>query len=159
MSLVLSGLPSRNLLSIQGDFNTQLASSRPWVGPCACHRDGDEQISRDHRDMLDILMRFDLTVLNSWACRRPHTYVHSSHYTMIDYIITRRSQASGRAKQSKPVHDDTLTGWRESFRSSPNSRTTADPDSKRPTNDTTSMTSRKSYYRTLIKPHSSSRRA
>ena len=114
IALVLSGLPSRNLLSIQGDFNTQLASSRPWMGPCTCHKEGDEQISRDHRDMLDILMRFDLTVLNSWACRRPHTYVHSSHYTMIDYIITRRSQATGRAKQSKPVQDDALTGWRDS---------------------------------------------
>ena len=33
---------------------------------------------------------------------------------MIDYIITRRSQANGKTKQSKPVQDDSLTGWRES---------------------------------------------
>ena len=65
---------------------------------------------------LDILKRFDLTVLNSWACRRPHTYIHGSHQTLIDYIITRRSQAIGRAKQAKPIHDDSLTGWRESKR-------------------------------------------
>ena len=114
ISKVLSGLPSRNSVIIMGDLNTQLATSRPWMGPCAMLSETAEQISRDHTELLDILKRFDLTVLNSWACRRPHTYIHGPHQTLIDYIITRRSQAIGRAKQAKPVHDDSLTGWRES---------------------------------------------
>ena len=114
ISKILSGIPARNSVIILGDLNTQLATTRPWVGPCTMLSETAEQISRDHSELLDLLRKFDLTVLNSWACRRPHTYVHGSHHTLIDYIIARRSQASGKAKQSKPVHDDSLTGWRES---------------------------------------------
>ena len=114
ISRVLTDLPSRNGLLIMGDLNTQLSSSRPWMGPCTMLSKSAEQISKDHQELLDILKRFDLTVLNSWACRKPHTFTHGTHQTLIDYIITRRTQAIGQAKQSRPIHDDSLTGWRES---------------------------------------------
>ena len=48
--------------------------------------------------------------------QKAHTFTHGQRQTLIDYVITRRTQAIGKAKQSKPVHDDSLTGWRESKR-------------------------------------------
>ena len=71
ISQVLTSLPSRNSLIIMGDLNTQLASSRPWMGRCTMLEDSAEQISRDHHELLSILKLFDLTVLNSWACKKP----------------------------------------------------------------------------------------
>ena len=34
ISKILSGIPARNSVIIMGDLNTQLATSRPWMGPC-----------------------------------------------------------------------------------------------------------------------------
>ena len=114
VSAVLSTLSSRNLLALQGDLNIQLKTFRPWMRPCVTLSDQDEQISKDHQDLLDILQRFDLRVLNSWSYRRPYIYVHGAHNTLTDYIIMRRIQSIRRAKQSRPVHDDSFIGWGDS---------------------------------------------
>ena len=52
ISKVLSGLPSRNSVIILGDLNTQLTTSRPWMGPCTMLSETAEQISRDHTELL-----------------------------------------------------------------------------------------------------------
>ena len=105
--------PERNYLLLAGDFNTQLPESRPCVGPRIPAGSGDGQISKDVSTLQEMMATFKLTALNTLSARRPYTYRHVDRCTQIDFTMMRQDQAGGPAKSSRPVHDETLQGWRD----------------------------------------------
>ena len=105
---IASGLettPMRNLLVLMGDLNTR---------PPACAGVGTAipnaplKTEPDQHKLAKLLHRHSLIALNTWSQATPHTHAHLGYKTLIDYIIVRRTQADGVARQSGPNHESRL---------------------------------------------------
>ena len=104
----LHKLPTRNPLLIGGDFNSQLAAQRPHVGAtCRVHHEGPDRDKHLHKLLADN----DLCVLNSWHSKPGHTYESAQSKTRIDFVITRLSEANGRAKHAAPNYTFPVKSW------------------------------------------------
>ena len=96
---LLSALPNRNRLVVGGDLNTVMPHSERVTGhqPVATTRP-----ETDAHKFLDIAERQGLVCLNTWHGPNP-TFTSVQGDSLIDYLLVRRSQAQGRAKQAKVI--------------------------------------------------------
>ena len=96
----LGNIPSRNNLICAGDFNCDLQAQAPWVGTtsyCWNQQRFFGTSHRDHHRFQGLLRLHGLTALNTWG-RSGATFVHGSHATRIDHILTRIISSAGVAK-------------------------------------------------------------
>ena len=107
---VVRSTPQRHHLLIAGDFNANLTAQHPHVGgastplPASNHSPELQQLLSDER----------LCALNTWhAGRHKHTYVAPDHRSQIDFVITRCTEARGRAKHCSPLTAFPVAGWRQ----------------------------------------------
>ena len=110
----LHGLPQRNSLILGGDLNSPVVSSPPTSGPCVLNH--NLMYYRDHKDLLNILQTSHLCVLNTWT-KPQHgqlaTYTFGKIATQIDFLVTRRRQASSEARRAQPLTSFPVGAWRE----------------------------------------------
>ena len=107
---LISTIPIRNTLLLGGDFNC--------VGTFDGHRFGPStarsQSPHPDKDSLANLARVHcLTALNTWG-HRTHmsTFQHESACSQIDFLLMRRAQSDGLAKQARPDHAFHVLRWR-----------------------------------------------
>ena len=96
----LGNIPSRNNLICAGDFNCDLKAQPPWVGStsyCWQRQRFFGTYHRDHHRFQGLLRMHGLTALNTWG-RSGATFVHGSHATRIDHVLTRIISSDGMAK-------------------------------------------------------------
>ena len=110
LDLLLRGLPARNRVVVMGDFNAHLPNVGGLTGPCRADNTSRSETDSGRFDSLVSLHQ--LTALNTWACRDPHTFVHAQDRgkSQIDYALA-RPDATGQAKQATPV-DCPVASWR-----------------------------------------------
>ena len=107
----IQAVPLRSRLLIGGDFNTPCTASAPHAGPNVLPKP-DHGI-QDADDLLAIVQGLDLIFLNTFTPDVPaHTYQWNQQRSQIDFWLTRRLQAGGRAKSAGPMSDFHVGRWR-----------------------------------------------
>ena len=110
LGTLLHSIPTRNLVVVGADFNTQCRPVSGLIGRGTlqtCHQPDPEFEA--------LLNEHQLVLLNTWgrsaraAC---HTYRFDDVYSQIDFIAMRRPTADHTARLAKPVPFD-LAPWRE----------------------------------------------
>ena len=102
LSKCMSRIPQRDRLYVCADFNSTAKREAPWIGPCALP---NKSKSRQHlRPINSVCRDFNLTALNTFSCKKPHTFQNGKIKTQIDFILTRQRDAGHKAKQARPVH-------------------------------------------------------
>ena len=104
LDMFLGKLLTRNQLIIGGDFNCSLDLEVPWTGSAGFRWRGQHCLGtrhRDRRELMQILKNHSLTAVNTWSSDSGPTYLHPSHVSRIDFLITRISQSDGFSKQTK----------------------------------------------------------
>ncbi|CAE7308131.1 pol [Symbiodinium sp. CCMP2592] len=109
LGLLVQGLPTRHLLVLGADLNTQV---RPVPGVIGR---GVLKTRRQPEVELEALLREQqLVLLNTWgrsAASACGTFVHGSTCTQIDFLATRRRHADAQARLACPIALD-LAPWR-----------------------------------------------
>ena len=111
----LLAIPRRNLLILCGDFNTDLASRAPVVGPSPIRK--PLPLNDDTHLLLDILAQHDLCAINTWAGHKEYTCVVDGAGTgkkFIDAIFLRRSHADPQSRVTKTCYSCPLCAASES---------------------------------------------
>ncbi|CAE7296954.1 unnamed protein product [Symbiodinium sp. CCMP2592] len=110
----LSGIPSRHVMILAGDFNTTCVTTPKvcgkWVLPAS------EAHNKDNNDFMSILISYSLTALNTWNRPEHHqlaTFTFGTLASQIDYIICRQADANSQAKQAAIVPHFPVASWRE----------------------------------------------
>ena len=110
MDDTIRSLPSRNILIACGDYNTNLRPCLPHVGravgPVTQASSLDDHLSH-------MIARHDLCALNSWHARPAYTFTSHTGVSQIDYVITRRTAATGISRQARPLYHFPVAGWRQ----------------------------------------------
>ena len=99
----MARLPVRDSLALLGDFNTPLKTSKPHVGdhthPLPCHPPEDVD------DFMALLTTYDLVALNTWSRpldkKLPSTFRFQATESQIDFILTRRPDATHQARRAR----------------------------------------------------------
>ena len=99
----LAGIPARDSLALMGDFNTSLKPQVPHVGahtnPLSCHP------PEDMTDFSALLVTYDLVALNTWSRpvdrKLPYTFKFQDTESQIDFILTRRADATAQARRAR----------------------------------------------------------
>ena len=102
LSKSLSRLPQRDRVLVCADFNSVAKRELPWVGPCALPN--TNRAKKHLRPINDFCREHNMVALNTFACKRPHTFQNGSTKTQIDFILMRQKDAVHKAKQAKPQH-------------------------------------------------------
>ena len=100
-------IPRRHHLVLCGDFNSTIRPEHPIIGssvPAA-------EVPCDN-DLVALLHKHSLCVLNTWHAQPSTTYFSPSGATQIDYIIARQQAAYLRAKRASPDHAFPVGGHR-----------------------------------------------
>ena len=98
---LLECLPLRNGLLIMGDFNTDLRSRWPWVGPAIKSVHASR---RHHRDEFgEFVETYDLCVANSWCKNCSPTSVGLHGSACIDAILLRRRAMTSQTRICKII--------------------------------------------------------
>ena len=100
-------IPRRHHLLICGDFNAAARPSPPEVG-CSVPPDQSNQDS----DLMALLQKHSLCMLNTWNARPSGTYFSPGGHTQIDFVIARQASANLLAKQAYPDHTFPIGGGR-----------------------------------------------
>ena len=106
----IAALPIRSSVYIAGDFNTSLTSCPPVTGFGIVQGPQQAELVQERSDLMQILQRHRLSVLNSWSKRTP-TYHHPNGRSQIDFIVIRQQNADSTAKLSSVLRTP-LAGWR-----------------------------------------------
>ena len=107
---VVRSTPQRHHLLIAGDFNANLTAQHPHVGGASTPLPA----SNHSPELQQLLSDEGLCALNTWhAGRHRHTYVAPDHRSQIDFVITRCTEARGRAKHCSPLTAFPVAGWRQ----------------------------------------------
>lgn len=109
---LLGGLPKRNGLILAGDFNTSIPFVKHLVGSTRYRWNSHSTCGSTHPDagaLGDIIRQFQLSALNTFTTTGP-TYVHTTHSSRIDYIMTRHHQSDGMSKQITMLPQATILG-------------------------------------------------
>ena len=102
LSKCMSRIPQRDRLFVCADFNSTAKREAPLVGPCALP---NKSKAKQHlRHINSVCRDFNLTALNTFSCKKPHTFQNGRTKTQIDFILTRQRDAGHKAKQARPVH-------------------------------------------------------
>ncbi|CAE7707358.1 acnA, partial [Symbiodinium necroappetens] len=99
----MARIPARDSLALMGDFNTPLKPSVPHVGdhtnPLPCHP------PEDMDDFMALLVTYDLVALNTWSRtmdkKLPSTFRFQATESQIDFILTRRPDATHQARRAR----------------------------------------------------------
>ena len=117
LSNCLRRIPQRDMLLVNADFNSTAKREPPIVGPCAMPNISK---ARQHLKPINAICReHGLAALNTFACRKPHTFQNGKTKTQIDFILTRHRDAGHRAKQAKPLHSFPVGSTRQGPKHSP----------------------------------------
>ncbi|OLP90620.1 Serine/threonine-protein kinase RIO1 [Symbiodinium microadriaticum] len=107
----IQAVPLRSRLLVGGDFNTPCTASSPYAGPNVLHK--PEHGIQDADDLQAIVQGLDLVFLNTFSQAVPaHTYQRNQQRSQIDFWLTRRLQAGGKAKLAGPMPDFHVGRWR-----------------------------------------------
>ena len=97
-------VPLRSRLLVGGDFNTPCVAAAPHSGPGILQK--SDHGAQDLDDFTAILQGLDLVVLNTFQQSvSPHTFQWNQQKSQIDFWLTRRLHAGGRAKSALPIQD------------------------------------------------------
>ena len=108
---LLDSLPSRNMLYMAGDFNTDLHFAPPFVGVSYSAGPRQRASARDQPRFQRMLAQHQLCALNTW--RPEATYRDAQgHTSRVDFILTRLHQARDRRIHAFP--HIRLASWRAS---------------------------------------------
>ena len=114
----IQAVPLRSRLLIGGDFNTPCTASSPHAGPNVLPKP-DHGI-QDADDLQAIVQGLDLVFLNTFSqAVQTHTYQWNQQRSQIDFWLTRRLQAGGKAKLAGPIPDFHVGRWRGGPRHTP----------------------------------------
>ena len=98
-------------LIVGGDFNTPCTTSAPHSGPGVLRKMG--QGIQDADEFAAIIQGLDLVVLNTYQQSVPaHTYHWNQQKSQIDFWLTRRLHAGGKAKAATPLPALHVGRWR-----------------------------------------------
>ena len=107
----IQAVPLRSRLLVGGDFNTPCTASSPYAGPNVLPK--PEHGIQDADDLQAIVQGLDLVFLNTFSQAVPaHTYQWNQQRSQIDFWLTRRLQAGGKAKLAGPMPDFHVGRWR-----------------------------------------------
>ncbi|CAE7241161.1 Riok1 [Symbiodinium necroappetens] len=114
----IQAVPLRSRLLVGGDFNTPCTASTPHAGPHVLPKP-DHGI-QDADDLQAIVQGLDLIFLNTFSQAVPaHTYQWNQQRSQIDFWLTRRLQAGGKARLAGPMPDFHVGRWRGGPRHTP----------------------------------------
>ena len=114
---LLNQIPQRDKLIVCADFNTTAMREPPFIGPCSLHRNSK---ARQYLKPINAVCReFNLTAINTFACRKPHTFQNGKTKSQIDFILVRQKDAGQKAKQAKPEHSFPVGANRQGPKHSP----------------------------------------
>ena len=117
LSKCMSRIPQRDRLYVCADFNSTAKREAPCIGPCALP---NKSKSKQHlRPINSVCRDFNLTALNTFSCKKPHTFQNGRIKTQIDFILTRQRDAGHKAKQARPVHSFPIGITRQGPKHSP----------------------------------------
>ena len=100
---LIERLPVRNGLLIMGDFNTDLRSRQPWVGPAIQTVHHTRKHLND--EFGDFLETYDLCAANSWAKNCSPTSIGIQGQACIDAAIMRRQAMTAQVRLCKVLRD------------------------------------------------------
>lgn len=104
----LTALPSRNTVTVLGDFNCSLPTAAGVSGPCRYAWQQQQVTGTCHSDnlrFLQVLKLGGMVALNSWNAKMGPTYRHMQHHSRIDFVCARQQQADGLARQVQYLWD------------------------------------------------------
>ena len=110
---LLSRLQWRSSLLMAGDFNSVL-ETRTGVsasGYGIFSRGQQPEVVKDRSMLMDVLARFQLCGLNTWAERPTHTSTRRDAHRLITSLLGARSRTRGRGTVN-PRQKSFLAGWR-----------------------------------------------
>ena len=107
----IQAVPLRSRLIVGGDFNTPCTATAPHSGPGVL-RKADQGV-QDADEFAAIIQGLDLVVLNTYQQSVPaHTYHWNQQKSQIDFWLTRRLHAGGKAKAATPLPELHVGRWR-----------------------------------------------
>eukprot|EP00438_Fugacium_kawagutii_P005137 Skav205556 [mRNA] locus=scaffold3886:24791:31069:+ [translate_table: standard] len=105
LNKLLSTLPKRNYILLQGDFNCSVHHCPGLVGLTTFHTETGTCSGPTHHDMqqfVQIIRQHKLVALNTWS-QTQASYRHHNNFSRIDHVFTRLEHADTAAKH---VHHD-----------------------------------------------------
>ena len=116
LDALLQALPSRHVLCLAGDFNTDLLKEPPLVGTTHVHKGKTRAVAQDQQVFQNLLRAHGLHALNSWDNRS--TFVDPNwHASRVDFVLTKALQAAGHYVAPQPhLH---FASWRSGARHLP----------------------------------------
>ena len=110
LQTTLNALPARHQLLIAGDMNSTVRPMHPQVGSAVPHQ------TMQHHDqdggLQDLLVEHDLCALNTFHAKPGHTFVSTTSKSQIDFVLVKRKDSGGQAKQAKPIKGFPVAGDR-----------------------------------------------
>ena len=112
----LEALPSRHLLCLAGDFNTDLLQDPTHVGCTHTLKGKARTVARDQPIFQELLRTHTLQAINTWS--NQSTYIDPSGLeSRVDFILTKPLQATGNRAAAQP--QIRFATWREGARHLP----------------------------------------
>ena len=106
----VAGIPKRHLMLLGGDFNTPLWPVQEIVGPGVIQ---SKVAPADAQELVQIMCSHGLIALNTWqTTTSSETFTGGDVSAQIDFLICRRADASGRARESRPFPQVKLSSWK-----------------------------------------------
>ena len=93
-----------------GDFNTPVWPVQEIVGPGLIQ---SKVVPADAQELVQIMCNHGLIALNTWqTATSSATFTGGDVCAQIDFLICRRADASGRARESRPFPQVKLSSWK-----------------------------------------------
>ena len=99
---------ARTSLVVAGDFNASLEPCKRLVGLKTC----PDSRRPDSEGLQKFVQDFQLVALNTWHTTHPHTFEQGKTKSQIDFILTKEIASGSHAKQSGPLLQWDLGGWK-----------------------------------------------
>ena len=116
LDAVLQALPSRHVLCVAGDFNTDLLQDPPLVGTTYMHKGKVRTAAQDQPLFQNLLRTHGLHALNTWSNQGTYVDPHGPT-SRVDFLLTRTLQAAGHRVAAQPQMR--FASWRAGARHLP----------------------------------------
>ena len=116
LDAVLQALPSRHVLCVAGDFNTDLLQDPPLVGTTYMHKGKARTAAQDQPLFQNLLRTHGLHALNTWSSQGTYADPHGPT-SRVDFLLTRTLQAAGHRVAVQP--QIRFASWRAGARHLP----------------------------------------